>query len=99
MKRRPPYYRPDGNTAWRMCASKRRFRTREEARRRTRGTGHIAVSFVGNGTLHRIGVVEMSSSNYVHLDVQLVKKATDKALLCVIDGEEVWLPLSQVADA
>lgn len=26
------------------------------------------------------------------------KKATEKALLCDIDGEEVWIPLSQVHD-
>jgi hypothetical protein len=41
----------------------------------------------------------MTASNYVHLDVDLVKRITDKAMLCVIDGEDVWLPLSQVADA
>lgn len=42
----------------------------------------------------------MSASRYVHLDVLLVKKATDKALLLVIDGvdDEVWIPLSQIAD-
>lgn len=42
----------------------------------------------------------MSSSNYVHLDVEEIVKETDKALLLRLDGgEEVWVPLSQVADA
>ena len=41
----------------------------------------------------------MSNSNYVHIDVEEILRVTDKALLCLIDGEEVWLPLSQIADA
>lgn len=42
----------------------------------------------------------MTASNYVHLDVQAVLNKTDRALLVRLqDGEEVWLPLSQVADA
>lgn len=42
----------------------------------------------------------MNASRWVHLNVLLVKKATDKALLVVIDGEdeEVWLPRSQISD-
>ena len=37
---------------------------------------------------------------WVHLDVTLVKRATDKAILVVLeDDEEVWLPLSQRAIA
>lgn len=37
----------------------------------------------------------MSASNYVHLDVLLVKKVTDKASLLVIDDgdREIWVPL------
>jgi hypothetical protein len=38
----------------------------------------------------------MSSSNYIEIEVEEIKAATDKALLCVIDGEETWLPRSQV---
>ncbi len=35
---------------------------------------------------------------WVHLDVDRIKKATDKAFLVEIDGEEYWLPVSQVSD-
>ena len=41
----------------------------------------------------------MSASNYVHLDVEEVVCETKKALLLRIDGTEVWVPLSQIADA
>lgn len=41
----------------------------------------------------------MSASNWVHLDVDRIAKETDKAFLCVIDGEEYWIPKSQVSDA
>lgn len=34
----------------------------------------------------------------VELRDVVCKKATDKALLCVVDGEEVWIPLSHVDD-
>lgn len=38
-------------------------------------------------------------SDYVHLDVEKVLKRTDKALLVRLeDGNEQWLPLSQVSD-
>jgi hypothetical protein len=40
----------------------------------------------------------MGAGRYVHLDVEEIVAATDMALLCVIDGEEVWIPRSQVAD-
>lgn len=40
----------------------------------------------------------MSASNYVHLDVDEIKAVTEKAFLVTIDGEEVWLPLSHIAD-
>jgi len=40
----------------------------------------------------------MSASNYVHIHVDEIAKETNAAFLCVIDGEETWLPKSQVAD-
>jgi hypothetical protein len=41
----------------------------------------------------------VSASNYVHLEVERIQRVTDKALLLLLkDGEEVWIPLSQVAD-
>lgn len=36
---------------------------------------------------------------WVHLDVERIKVETTKAFLVVIDGEEYWLPKSQIADA
>lgn len=41
----------------------------------------------------------MSASNYVHLEVEVVVRVTDNALLARIDGDDIWIPLSQVADA
>jgi len=42
----------------------------------------------------------MSASSWVHLDVDEVVRETDKALLLRLDdGNEVWVPLSQIADA
>ncbi len=41
----------------------------------------------------------MSASNWVHIHVDKILKETDKAFLCEIDGEEIWLPISQVADS
>lgn len=41
----------------------------------------------------------MSASEYVYVLVDLIKHETDKAFLCIIDGEEFWLPFSQIADA
>ena len=40
----------------------------------------------------------MSASSWVHVDVEEIKAETDKAFLFVIDGEERWVPRSQVAD-
>jgi hypothetical protein len=41
----------------------------------------------------------MSSSNYVTVLIEKIKKETDKAFLCEIeDGEDVWLPFTHVAD-
>ena len=45
------------------------------------------------------GASDVSASNYVHLDVDEVIKETDKAFLVALkDGEELWLPKSQLAD-
>lgn len=41
----------------------------------------------------------MGASSWVHLDVDRVVRLTEKAMLVEIDGEEVWVPLSVVADA
>lgn len=41
----------------------------------------------------------MGNSSWVHLDVDRVVRLTEKAMLVEIDGEEVWVPLSVVADA
>ncbi len=40
----------------------------------------------------------MGQSNYVTLPNVKVKRITAKAMLVDIDDEEVWLPLSQIAD-
>ena len=38
-------------------------------------------------------------SNYVHLEVEKIVKETDSAfLLRLEDGEELWIPKSQIAD-
>lgn len=41
----------------------------------------------------------MSMSDYVHLDVDVILRVTDAAMLLRIGDEEVWIPLSQIADA
>lgn len=38
-------------------------------------------------------------SNHVYVQVDRIAKETEKAFLCVIEGEEVWLPKSQIPDA
>lgn len=42
----------------------------------------------------------MGISNWFHLDFQEIERETDKAF-CVIleDGEQIWLPKSQVSDS
>jgi len=41
----------------------------------------------------------MGASGWVHLDVLLIVRETDKALLLRLEsGEEVWVPKSQVSD-
>lgn len=37
-------------------------------------------------------------SNKVEIKISRVKARTDKAALCEIDGEDLWLPLSQCDD-
>jgi len=32
------------------------------------------------------------------VDVEVVKAATERALLCVIEDEEVWIPRSQIVE-
>ncbi len=41
----------------------------------------------------------MSASNWVHINVERVVKETDAAfLLRLDDGEEHWIPISQISD-
>lgn len=40
----------------------------------------------------------MSNRSTTLITVTEVKIATEKALLCVVDGTEVWLPRSQILD-
>lgn len=37
-------------------------------------------------------------SQYHYLDVDLILKEGDKAFLCIVDGEEIWIPKSQMPD-
>lgn len=40
----------------------------------------------------------MGFSSWVHVEVERIVRETDLAFLCLIDGEEYWLPKSQVSD-
>lgn len=40
----------------------------------------------------------MSQSRWVHLEDCTVRGETDKALLIAYNGEEYWVPRSQIAD-
>ena len=40
----------------------------------------------------------MGFSRWVHILVEKVVRETEKAFLCQIDGEEHWLPKSQISD-
>lgn len=40
----------------------------------------------------------VSHSHWVHLEDCSVKRVTEKAILIEHDGEEVWLPISQVSE-
>jgi hypothetical protein len=45
------------------------------------------------------GETNMSASGWIHLDFERIVRETDKALLVRLeDGEEVWLPLSQISE-
>lgn len=37
-------------------------------------------------------------SEEYEVDVEVVKAATVKAILCIIDGDEVWIPRSQIVE-
>lgn len=63
-----------------------------EEQREVRVRGKQRVRFL------RGGMKPVSHSHWVHLDVELVKKVTEKAMLVVVGGEEYWLPLSQVSE-
>jgi hypothetical protein len=41
----------------------------------------------------------MSASSWVHIDVEEIIKETDGAFLILVDGCQIWLPKSTVADA
>ena len=41
----------------------------------------------------------MSASNWVHVDVDQIKRETENSFLVVIDGEEIWLPKSHIEDS
>jgi hypothetical protein len=44
--------------------------------------------------------VLMGASGFVHLENVTIVRETDKAFLCLLDdGEETWIPKSQVADS
>lgn len=40
----------------------------------------------------------MTASNYVHITVDKIHLATNKAIQVEIDGELIWLPKTQIAD-
>lgn len=41
----------------------------------------------------------MSFSHWVYIAIDEILRETDRAFLVSIDGDEVWLPRSQIADA
>lgn len=41
----------------------------------------------------------MSELEYIHLDVDKIKKETDNAFLLVIKDKEIWVPRSLISDA
>ena len=34
---------------------------------------------------------------WIHVDCEQVKRITDKAILFVIEGEDTWIPISQIS--
>lgn len=41
---------------------------------------------------------DSDSDRWVEFDDVTVKVDTPKALLCIIEGDEVWIPLSQISE-
>lgn len=39
----------------------------------------------------------MGASSYVHITVEEILRETENALLILLDGDELWVPRSQVA--
>lgn len=40
----------------------------------------------------------LNNDKWVSFEDVEVKKETDKAILCDIEGEEIWIPKSQISD-
>ncbi len=40
----------------------------------------------------------MGASDFVYVKAEKIKAVTDKAVLATIDGEDHWIPLSQLGD-
>lgn len=40
----------------------------------------------------------MGASNWVHVTVEKVERETDAAFLLLIDGQQHWVPKSQISD-
>ena len=40
----------------------------------------------------------MGASGWVYIEVDEIKRETEKAFLVIVDEQEVWLPKSQVED-
>ena len=38
-------------------------------------------------------------ANWIHVEYEAIRAVTEKAVLFIIEGEEVWLPFSQIASA
>src|SRR5207249_6975883 len=81
----------------RHCALRRRLRSSAA------GTGRpvsLPLCLLSSGAAVAESEEGMSTSPWVHLDVEEVVRETDKALLLRLeeDGREVWVPLSQIAD-
>ena len=40
----------------------------------------------------------MSASGWIHVDIELIKKETEKAFLIVVDDNDIWVPKFSVSD-
>jgi hypothetical protein len=40
----------------------------------------------------------VGQGQYVYVEFDEIKKETKNAFLCILEGEEIWIPKSQVAD-